>query len=61
MVHCVQNQFHAGGDAEPLEDTEQIFLDRVFAETQLDGNLAISQTFRYQRDDLFLTGRQQAM
>jgi len=41
IVDGIEHKFHARGNAELFEYPKQIFLDRVFTEVELDGDLAI--------------------
>ena len=54
MMEGVENQFHAGGDAHLFEDPEEIFLDRVFAQTEFRCDGSIGQAIRDQSNYLFL-------
>ena len=44
MVHGVENELDAGGNAELLEDVKQIFLDGVMAEIEFAGDGAIAES-----------------
>src|SRR5712692_1520300 len=57
VVDGVENEFDAGGDAEFLEDAEEIFLDGVLTEIEFARNLAVAEAFGDEGDDLFLAWR----
>ncbi len=52
VVHRVEDEFNARGDAELFEDTVEILLDGVFAKVEFAGNLAVGEAFGDQGDDL---------
>jgi len=54
MVDRVEHQLHAGRNAQLVEDPKQILLDRVFAQHQRAGDLAIAQTLGDECNNLFL-------
>src|SRR5579864_6113201 len=58
-AHCVEDQFDAGGDAKLVEDMKQVVLDRMFAEIELVGDLAILQAIAQETHDIFLSFGQQ--
>ena len=59
IIYRVKHEFDTRGNAKFFENSEQVFLDGVFAEVELDRNLTIPKTFGNKRDDLFLTRGQQ--
>lgn len=59
VIDGVEGELDAGGDSQLFEDAEQIFLDGVLAEIELDGDLAIAESFGDEGDDLLFAGREQ--
>jgi hypothetical protein len=57
-IDGVQDQFDATGEAELIEDPEEIILYRMLAKSKALGYLAIRQTLGQQGNDLFLALRQ---
>jgi len=53
VIDGVEDQFHARGDAEFLEDAEQVFLDSVLTEFELAGNLTVAVSLGDEGDNLF--------
>jgi len=54
VVDSIENQFHAVGNSQLVENPEQVLLDRVLAEAQFAGDVAVAQAFGHESDDLFL-------
>ncbi len=54
VINGIQHEFHAAGDTELFEDAVEVFLDGVLAEVEFAGDLAVTDTFRDESDDLFL-------
>ena len=59
MVYGVEHEFHAIGNAELIEDAEQVLFDRVLAEAELAGNITITETFGNEGDNLLFAWGQQ--
>jgi hypothetical protein len=60
VTDCEQDEFYTARHAELLKNPEQVGFDSVFAESQLDRNLAIAHSIRDQGDDLLLARSKQA-
>lgn len=56
MIEGVEDEFHAGRDAEFFEDPEEIFLYRVLAKSQFLSDFAIGKSLGDQGNDLFFAG-----
>jgi len=54
VVYGVEDEFDAGGDAQLVEDAEQVFLNGVLAEVEFAGGVAVAEAFGDEGDDLFL-------
>lgn len=59
IVHSVEDEFHARGDAQFLEDPKEIFLDGVLAQVEFARNLAVPQSLGHECHYLFFAGREQ--
>src|SRR5579864_5361871 len=59
VVDCIQNEFHATGDAELFEYPEEIFFDGVLAEIEFARNIAVAKAFGDEGDDLFFPRSEQ--
>jgi hypothetical protein len=56
VVDGVEDEFDAGGDAEFVEDVEEIFFYGMFAEVEFAGGFAVTESSGDEGDDLFLAG-----
>src|SRR6185437_7238304 len=56
----VEHQLHAAGNAQLVEDAEQVILYRVLAEVELAGDLAVGEAFSDAGDHLLLALAEQA-
>ena len=54
MVDGVEDQFDTGGNAQLVEDAEQVLLDGVLTEIEFAGSGAVTEALGDERDDLFL-------
>jgi hypothetical protein len=54
VVDGVEDEFDAGGDAEFIEDAEEIFFDGVLAEVEFAGGFAIAEASGDEGDNLLL-------
>ena len=59
-MNSVEDKFDTRRNAQLFKDSKKIFLDRVLAEVELGGDLAIAETFGDERDHLLLARGQQA-
>lgn len=59
LADGIEHELDARGNTEFFENAEQIFLDGVFAEGKLHGNLAVAEPLGDQADDLLLPRRKQ--
>src|SRR4029077_8050931 len=57
--HSVKDQFHPARNPHLIEDTQQVFLDGVFAESQFLGDSTVGQPVGHERYHLLLARRQQ--
>ncbi len=61
MVHGVEDQFHAVGNPQLVEDSEQVFLHRMFAEPQFIRDVAVAESVCNQRDYLLFPRGQKVL
>ena len=59
MVHRVEHQFDAAGDAELVKNPKQMLLNGMFAQTQLARSLAIAETVGHQGNRLLFPPSQE--
>lgn len=53
MVDGIEDEFDAGGDAQLVEDVEEVLLDGVLAQVEFPGSIAITEALGDEGDDLF--------
>jgi hypothetical protein len=59
VVDGVEDELHAGRNAQFVEDAEHVFLDGVLAEIQFAGNVAVAEALGDESDDLFFARGQE--
>jgi len=59
VIDGVEDKLNPIRNAQLIENTKQVLLHRVLAEAEFSGDIAIAETFGHQRDDLFLSRREQ--
>src|SRR6185437_8154677 len=61
MAEGVENQFDAAGDAELVENAEEVILNRMLAEVELLGDFAVGEALSDAGDHLLLALAEQAL
>ena len=59
MTESIEHQFHATGNTQLIENTEEIFLNCMFAEAEFLSNFAITQSIGDQGNNLFFARSKQ--